>query len=109
MLLVSGIRIVAGSPLARMAPAADLLQPVFYEPPIGRARLFEMIEERLRERPNHMALEDVEVPPWLLRGAQAVHRLAGAKQPMWRLVSPVRRASRALRLPLHWVARLGRR
>ena len=107
VLLVSGIRIVAGSPLAKQYSAAgvrgdrsatspNLLQPVFYEPPIGRARLFEMIESRLRERPNHMALEDVEVPPLLLRGASALHRLFGSDKPMWRLVSPVRRASRAL-------------
>jgi radical SAM superfamily enzyme YgiQ (UPF0313 family) len=121
VLLVAGIRLVAGSPLAmeylapgeytggRTATSPDLLQPVFYEPPIGRMRLLEMIDARLRERPNHMALQDVEVPPLLLRAASGVHKALGIKTPMWRLVSPVRRASRALGLPLHWLARLARR
>jgi hypothetical protein len=109
VLLVAGVRLVARSPLALMAPQADLLQPVFYEPPIGRARLLEMIEARLRERPNHMALQDIEVPPLLLRAASGLHKALGIKTPMWRLVSPVRRASHALGLPLHWLARLARR
>jgi anaerobic magnesium-protoporphyrin IX monomethyl ester cyclase len=111
--LVAGIRIVAGSPLARMAvedgsaaPGVGLLQPVFYDPPIGRARLLEMIEERLRHCPNHMTLRDAAVPRWLLRGAAALHRLVGSDKPMWRLVAPARKISLALHLPAHWLSKL---
>jgi radical SAM superfamily enzyme YgiQ (UPF0313 family) len=119
VLLVGGVRLVAGSPMAnqylaartggRPATSSDLLQPTFYEPPIGRARLLEMIEARLRERPNHMALQDVEMPGWLLRGSKGLHKFLGMKTPMWRLVRPVRRVSNALGLPVHWVTRLARR
>jgi radical SAM superfamily enzyme YgiQ (UPF0313 family) len=111
VLMVSGIRIVAGSPLAAQVTAvggpsgADLLEPVFYEPLVDRRRLFELVEQRVASRPNHMGLQDVELPGALVWGASALHRLVGSKKPMWRLVAPVRRLNRALGLPSHWLAR----
>ena len=133
VLVVSGIRIVQGSPLARQVAAeggatavsgcmdarrvgdplryppvlndVNLLEPTFYEPPLGLAPLAEMLEERILARPNHMALEDVELPEAVLWGAAAVHRLMRSDKPMWRLVAPIKRLSRALGLPPHWLAR----
>jgi len=98
VLLVSGIRIVPGAPLEQQARAEgqlaegqSLLRPVFYEPPIGRQRLAEIIEQQMRRRPNCISMQDEYMPDALLATVSAVHRFFHSKKPLWQYLRHLRR------------------
>jgi len=113
VLMVSGIRIFEGAPLAARARdegqiprQGSLLEPVWYRPEIRPERLFAMLDEAILHHPNYIALQDNRVPQSLLRAAKAVHGFLGATRPLWYYLRYVNRLHAALGLsprgPIRW-------
>ena len=105
VVMVSGIRIIPGSPLERrareegmLAPGQDLLKPAFYRPPIGREELFRLLDEAGARHPNYFVLRDEHVPRALLRAASAAKRFLRLRRPMWHYAVAYRRLAAALGL-----------
>ena len=111
VLMVTGIRIFKGAPLEKqarsegqLAEREDLLEPIWYKPPIDRAELFELIDKALLRHPNYLALQDNRIPQALLRAAFSLHRFFHAKQPLWQYLRHLRRLMNTFGLPPHTMA-----
>jgi len=108
VLMVSGIRIFKGAPLAdrarregQLSPDADLLTPVWYRPDIPPERLFALLDDAIAKHPNYIALRDNRLPRQLIRAASAVHRLFRCRRPLWQYMRYIRRLQTTLGLPQH--------
>ena len=89
VLMVSGIRIFEGAPLAdrarqegQIAADASLLEPVWYRPDIPRQRLFEMLDQAMLQHPNWISLQDNRVPTPVIRTVSALHRIFRSRKPV---------------------------
>jgi len=111
VLMVSGIRLFPGAPLAgrarregQIAPDASLLAPVWYRPQIRRERLFALLDEAMAGHPNYIALQDNHAPARLIRAVSAVQRFFRSRRPIWQYIRHVRRLQTAFGLPQHFLA-----
>lgn len=116
VLMVTGIRILPGAPLAdraraegQIAPDEALLEPVWYRPEIEPDRLFALLDEAMTRHPNWLALQDNHVPQPVIRAVSALHRLFGSRKPIWRYIRYLRRVQNALGLSPHFLAGGARR
>ena len=115
VLMVSGIRLFPGAPLAdrarregQIAPGASLVEPVWYRPPIERRRLFALLDEAMARHPNYIALQDNHAPRPLVRAVLALQRFFRSRRPIWQFMRHVRRLQTTFGLPQHLLAGAGR-
>ena len=100
VIVMTGVRILPGSELAReafesgyLAPGTDLAQPVFYVAPgLGEAQVLERINKTITRNPNVVHSSEEGQSP-IQRAIDRLLHAAGIAPPFWRFVP------RYLRIP----------